>query len=71
MKKKLAIAALVILGLGTTAAVLHAGSLTGHTHGEGEGILNCGVRCIFCNGTGFRGNFNCTFCNGTGRNNGY
>lgn len=32
---------------------------------------NCGMRCFFCNGTGFQGNYNCFHCKGTGRNNAY
>ena len=71
MKKKLLIAAIVVLSLGTTATILHAKSFTGHTHGESEGILNAGMRCTFCNGTGFQGPnspFNCSMCKGTGRN---
>lgn len=29
------------------------------------------MRCTFCNGTGFKGNFNCFHCKGTGRNSSY
>ena len=32
---------------------------------------NCGMRCSFCGGTGFKGNFNCVYCKGTGRNSSY
>ncbi len=31
----------------------------------------CNMRCIYCNGTGFRGQHNCCYCYGTGRNNSY
>lgn len=24
-------------------------------------------KCVFCNGTGFKGSFNCNHCKGTGR----
>ncbi len=70
MKKKLAIAALVILGLGTTAAVLHAGSLTGHIHDEG---ILANFRCFFCKGTGFTPgtNFTCSICKGRGHDGSY
>jgi DnaJ-class molecular chaperone len=29
------------------------------------------MRCIFCGGSGFNGNFNCPHCRGTGRNSEY
>ena len=29
------------------------------------------MRCSYCNGTGFRGNFNCFMCKGSGRTSAY
>ena len=29
------------------------------------------TRCVFCGGTGFRGNYNCPHCKGTGRTSSY
>ena len=30
-----------------------------------------GMKCTFCNGTGWKGNFKCFHCNGTGANSAY
>ena len=69
MKKKIVAIALAAFALVGTAVYLNA-QTSKHTHSD-EGILQCGTKCTFCNGTGFNGNFNCAFCKGTGRNNGY
>ena len=69
MKKKIVVVALGAFALVGTALYLNA-QMSNHAHSD-EGILHCGTKCTFCNGTGFNGNFNCAFCKGTGRNNGY
>lgn len=69
MKKKIAITVFAAIALFGAVAYLHANSNT-HAHPQKD-IQQCGMRCTFCNGTGFRGNFNCTLCNGTGRNASY
>ena len=69
MKKKIVAIALGAFALVGTAVYLNA-QTSKNTHSD-EGILQCGVKCTFCKGTGFNGNFNCSFCNGTGRNAGY
>ena len=68
MKKKVIIAALIILSMGTTGALLQAKSITSHI--PEEGIL-AGFRCNFCKGTGLNGNFVCVFCQGRGHSNSY
>jgi len=69
MKKKIVVIALGAFALIGTAAYLNA-QTSKHSHSD-EGILHCGMRCTFCKGTGFNGNFNCFACKGTGRNGSY
>lgn len=38
-----------------------------HQHNLETGNMRCG----FCNGSGFSGQFNCSYCRGTGRNSAY
>jgi len=63
MKRLYIIGCMCVLGIAGTLVINHT-----FTHNEN---LNMGMRCMFCNGTGFKGNFNCFHCNGTGRNNNY
>lgn len=37
--------------------------------GQDKNIANNGYskKCVFCNGTGFKGSFNCNQCKGSGR----
>ena len=68
MKKKLVIAALMVLSIGATTAVLNAKPITKHIHEEG---ILATFKCNFCNGTGLKGNFVCVFCQGRGHNGSY
>lgn len=70
MKKKIAVIALAAFATLGAAAYLHAHSVTNAGLAD-EIRCHLGMRCTFCNGTGFQGNFNCFHCKGTGRNNGY
>ena len=69
MKKKIVVIALGAFALVGTALYLNAQS--SKTSIGDEGVSHLGVRCTFCNGTGFNGNFNCSACKGTGRSSGY
>lgn len=69
MKK---IIALVVVSTIAFAGIVSASFSTQKSSLE-DSIKECGVRCIFCNGTGFQKGspFNCSVCRGTGRNNSY
>ena len=69
MKKKIVVIAIGAFALVGTALYLNA-QTSKHSHSD-EGILQMGVRCTLCKGTGFQGNFNCPWCKGSGRNSGY
>jgi len=67
MKKFVIIAFAALL---TSAGVVYAA----HNHNQRmlEDHTKCeGIRCSFCKGTGFNGNFLCFFCKGSGSNNSY
>ena len=70
MKKTLLIGALAALAIFGTTVYMHAESSTSSLKDGGTLHLN-GMKCSFCNGTGFNGSFNCGMCKGTGRNNNY
>ena len=57
--------------LAVSAVSVFAGAfVNAHNHKHEEGVANQ-MRCTFCRGTGFNGNFNCNFCKGTGRSSSY
>ena len=62
MKKML----LVIFAACAVAAFAGAFAHT-KSHGHESSIDRGTVRCAFCNGSGFSGNFNCSACQGSGR----
>lgn len=70
MKKTLLVAALVVLSLGVTGSILHAGAASKYIHEDG---ILAGFRCTFCKGTGFQPNtnFTCYACKGRGHSNSY
>ena len=65
MKKLILIAAAIVttLGVGYAANSLH--NIADHSKCE------MGMKCSFCNGTGWKGNFKCFQCKGTGANGEY
>jgi hypothetical protein len=66
MKKYIIItAAAIVASVGVTYA---ASSLRS---AEDRSKCESGMKCSFCNGTGFKGNFNCSLCKGSGRNGSY
>lgn len=69
--KKWLIVALFVIGAAVTGFA-GLGGPQAHRHGHGEKeITESGVKCQFCNGTGFNNQFNCNMCNGSGRNSSY
>lgn len=53
------------------ACVTISGFAIGASTDERPFDCNIGVRCVFCGGSGFNGNFNCFACKGTGRSSEY
>ncbi len=53
------------------ACVTISGFAIGASTDERPFDCNAGIRCVFCNGSGFNGNFNCWACKGSGRNSEY
>ncbi len=59
------------LALGVAVAGITIGT-TAQASIVNKDALKCeNMRCTFCKGTGFQGNFNCIHCKGTGRINSY
>ena len=57
MKKML----LALFVVSTMTAVVGFASIDNHKH---QSNLENGIRCFFCKGSGFNGNFTCAHCKG-------
>lgn len=62
---------MAIIAVAVAVTGLSIGSYAQASVNTDELKCDCGMRCSFCNGTGFNGNFNCIHCKGTGRNGSY
>ena len=62
----------VVLTITLAFAGMALASFNNTKHSLSDSIkTEIGMKCGFCKGTGFQGNFNCFFCKGKGRNGSY
>lgn len=62
MQKLLTVAMLAMV---TVSVVLPGVEMRNRDHAPANNGYS--KKCVFCNGTGFKGSFNCNQCKGTGR----
>ncbi len=69
MKKSLFMVALAVLAIAACMYWANVNVTGGCCHKHDGKTIDNGMRCTFCNGTGFQPgtNFSCSFCKGSGR----